>query len=58
MNLQAVDNTLDNLFEVQVPTQVTSQIHQQAPIPDTAPEFVRQVLGKMVKERRKKVAST
>ncbi|MGB5635491.1 MAG: pyruvate:ferredoxin (flavodoxin) oxidoreductase, partial [Waterburya sp.] len=48
MNLQAVDNTLDNLFEVQVPTQVTSQIHQQSPIPDSAPEFVRQVLGKMV----------
>ncbi|MDJ0589424.1 MAG: pyruvate:ferredoxin (flavodoxin) oxidoreductase [Pleurocapsa sp. MO_226.B13] len=48
MNLQAVDNTLDNLYEVRVPTQVTSQIHQQAPIPDTAPEFVRQVLGKMV----------
>ena len=48
MNLQAVDKTLDNLFEVKVPTQVTSQIHQQFPIPDTAPEFVRQVLGKMV----------
>lgn len=48
MNLQAVDNSLDNLFEVSVPTQVTSRIHQQAAIPDTAPEFVRQVLGKMV----------
>ena len=48
MNLQAVDNTLDNLFEVPVPTQVTSQIHQRSPIPNTAPEFVRQVLGKMV----------
>ena len=48
MNLQAVDNTLDNLFEVSVPSQVSSQIHQQEPIPDTAPEFVRQVLGKMV----------
>ena len=48
MNLQAVDNTLDNLFEVKIPTQVTSQIHRQSPIPDTAPEFVRQVLGKMV----------
>ena len=48
MNLQAVDNTLDNLFEVQVPAQVSSQIHQQTPIADTAPEFVRQVLGKMV----------
>ncbi len=48
MNLQAVDNTLDNLFEVIIPTQVTSQVHQKEVIPDTAPEFVRQVLGKMV----------
>ncbi len=48
MNLQAVDNTLAHLLEVSVPTQVTSQIHQQSPIPDSAPEFVRQVLGKMV----------
>ncbi|MGK7952118.1 MAG: pyruvate:ferredoxin (flavodoxin) oxidoreductase [Xenococcaceae cyanobacterium] len=47
MNLQAVDNTLNNLFEVPVPTQVNSQIHQQSPIPNTAPEFVRQVLGKI-----------
>jgi pyruvate-ferredoxin/flavodoxin oxidoreductase len=48
MNLQAVDNTLDNLHQVKVPAQVTSKIQRQEPIPDTAPEFVRQVLGKMI----------
>ena len=48
MNLQAVDNTLDNLYEVKIPTEVSSTLHRLPPIPDTAPEFVRDVLGKMI----------
>ncbi|NET42909.1 pyruvate:ferredoxin (flavodoxin) oxidoreductase [Okeania sp. SIO2B3] len=48
MNLQAVDNTLDNLYEVKIPTEVSSSLHRLPPIPDTAPEFVRDVLGKMI----------
>ncbi len=48
MNLQAVDNTLDNLYEVKIPTEVSSTIHRLPAIPDTAPEFVREVLGKMI----------
>jgi pyruvate-ferredoxin/flavodoxin oxidoreductase len=48
LNLQAVDNTLENLYEVQVPAFVTSTTPRQFPIPDTAPAFVREVLGKMI----------
>ncbi|MGD1712041.1 pyruvate:ferredoxin (flavodoxin) oxidoreductase [Dapis sp. BLCC M172] len=48
MNLQAVDNTLDNLYEVKIPTEVSSALHRLPPVPDTAPEFVREVLGKMI----------
>ncbi|MDY7004005.1 MAG: pyruvate:ferredoxin (flavodoxin) oxidoreductase [Cyanobacteriota bacterium] len=48
MNLQAVDNTLDNLYEVKIPTEVSSTLHRLPPVPDTAPEFVRDVLGKMI----------
>jgi pyruvate-ferredoxin/flavodoxin oxidoreductase len=48
MNLQAVDNTLAHLYEVKVPAEISSQTHRQPAIPDTAPEFVREVLGKMV----------
>ncbi|MGB3511129.1 MAG: pyruvate:ferredoxin (flavodoxin) oxidoreductase [Microcoleaceae cyanobacterium] len=48
MNLQAVDNTLDNLHEVKIPTEVSSTLHRLPPVPDTAPEFVRDVLGKMI----------
>jgi pyruvate-ferredoxin/flavodoxin oxidoreductase len=48
MNLQAVDNTLTNLYEVKVPAEVSSAIHVQAGLPDTAPTFVHDVLGMMV----------
>lgn len=48
MNLQAVDNTLENLYEVTVPTTVTSTQTLQFPIPDRAPAFVHDVLGKML----------
>ncbi len=48
MNLQAVDNTLDNLYEVKIPAEVNSTFYRLPPVPDTAPEFVREVLGKMI----------
>lgn len=49
MNLKAVDRTLENLYEV--PLGISSIGHGQdfqARIPDTAPAFVRDVLGKMI----------
>ncbi|WP_413200718.1 pyruvate:ferredoxin (flavodoxin) oxidoreductase [Nostoc piscinale] len=48
MNLNAVDRTLENLHEVPVPTSVDSHIELRPPVPDTAPAFVREVLGKMI----------
>lgn len=48
MNLNAVDRTLDNLYEVQVPELADSNIEQRLAVPDTAPAFVREVLGKMI----------
>lgn len=48
MNLTAVDNTLENLFEVQVPAAVTSTLEIAPPVPAAAPEFVREVLGAMI----------
>lgn len=54
MNIQAVDQTLDNLHAVNV-QQLASQSQTEAavtdgytPIPDTAPAFVREVLGQMI----------
>jgi pyruvate-ferredoxin/flavodoxin oxidoreductase len=47
-NYAAVDQTLENLYEVKVPTQVTSEITQRPSVSVEAPEFVRNVLGKMI----------
>ncbi len=48
MNLQAVDNTLANLHKVDVPSQTSSTILQQSPVSVNAPEFVQQVLGRII----------
>lgn len=48
MNLNAVSQALDHLHEVRVPQTVDSTIELNSPVPDTAPAFVRQVLGKMI----------
>jgi pyruvate-ferredoxin/flavodoxin oxidoreductase len=48
MNLRAVDNTLENLFEVTVPDIVDSVIEIPPPVSENAPQFVREVLGKMI----------
>ncbi|MEA5604118.1 pyruvate:ferredoxin (flavodoxin) oxidoreductase [Nostoc sp. UHCC 0252] len=58
MNLQAVDNTLDNLHKVDVPQTINnlkskivrlSEAEVQNPtLLDSAPEFVRDVLGKIM----------
>lgn len=51
MNLAAVDSTLENLFEVTIPAEVTSQIGMAAPVAAGAPTFVHNVLGTMIAGR-------
>jgi pyruvate-ferredoxin/flavodoxin oxidoreductase len=51
MNLKAVDRTLENLFEVKVPTKITSSVAFLPPVPAAAPNFVRNVLGEMIARR-------
>ncbi|MBK5106569.1 MAG: pyruvate:ferredoxin (flavodoxin) oxidoreductase [Anaerolineales bacterium] len=50
-NFEAVDQTLANLFEVDVPAKVTSEITLRKPVPDAAPAFVREVLGEIIAGR-------
>jgi pyruvate-ferredoxin/flavodoxin oxidoreductase len=47
-NYAAVDQSLENLYQVEVPGQVTSELTRRAPVPAEAPEFVREVLGKII----------
>ncbi len=47
-NFEAVDQTLANLHEVKVPGTVTSTITRRPHVPENAPEFVKNVLGKII----------
>ena len=48
-NITAVDETLAHLYEVQVPDRVDETAKELTPaVPDTAPAFVHDVLGKMI----------
>ncbi|MBS1810926.1 MAG: pyruvate:ferredoxin (flavodoxin) oxidoreductase [Acidobacteria bacterium] len=50
-NVLAVDQTLSQLFEVKVPSQLTSDLTLPPPVSPQAPPFVRDVLGKMIATR-------
>ena len=47
-NFEAVDRTLENLSEVKVPAGITSKTTRRQSVPNEAPEFVRNVLGKII----------
>ncbi len=50
-NYAAVDQALENLHKVTIPEKATSTSKRRAPIPEEAPEYVRDVLG-MILDRR------
>lgn len=46
-NYDAVDQALSNLHEVKIPEKVTSTQTRRSGMPDTAPEYVKNVLGQI-----------
>lgn len=48
MNFAAVDQTLDNLFEVKVPNNITSKRQLQPAVSANAPTFVHEVTARMI----------
>ena len=44
-NHAAVDHAIEGLHEVQVPATATSTFKRRPPVPDSAPDFVKQVTG-------------
>jgi pyruvate-ferredoxin/flavodoxin oxidoreductase len=48
MNIQAIDRTLAHLHEVQIPAQIAHRAPVPPPVSILAPDFVRNVLGKMI----------
>ena len=47
-NFEAVDQALAHLHLVEVPAEATSALTRRSPVPQEAPEFVRDVLSKMI----------
>lgn len=47
-NFAAVDQSLANLHQVEVPTTANSDLEMRPPVPEEAPEFVKDVLGKII----------
>jgi len=50
-NWNAVDQTLANLHEFEVPDHATSKVEMPPPVSERAPEFVRNVLGEIIAGR-------
>jgi pyruvate-ferredoxin/flavodoxin oxidoreductase len=48
MNYNAVDKTLENLYEIEVPKEITSKKQLQPAVSGNAPEFVNEVTAKMI----------
>ena len=47
-NYDAVDSSLENLYQVKVPEKATSTLTRKPPVPANAPEFVKEVLGAII----------
>ena len=50
-NFAAVDSALENMYKIELPKKVTSDIPMAPPVPEGAPEYVREVLGKIIDRR-------
>ncbi len=48
MNFNAVDKTIENLFEVEVPQKLSSKIQLQPAVAGNAPQFVNEVTAKII----------
>ena len=55
MNNAAVDGALERVYEVEVPDKVTSRIKMRPPVPEDAPDFVKEVTGELIALRGDKL---
>lgn len=47
-NYAAVDNSVENLFEIEVPEKAGSQIEMRPAVPEEAPEYVQKVIAEII----------
>ncbi len=48
MNYEAVDKAAENIHEIEVPATATSNLEMKPPVSDNAPDYVKEVVGKMI----------
>jgi pyruvate-ferredoxin/flavodoxin oxidoreductase len=51
VNMRAVDATLNNLVELKIPVKAEGTLSRIPPVPQQAPEFVRNILGQIMEGR-------
>jgi pyruvate-ferredoxin/flavodoxin oxidoreductase len=49
MNNSAVDQALENMFKVELPTKANSVLKMRPPVPEDSPDFVKNVIGTILK---------
>ncbi|MCX7655994.1 MAG: pyruvate:ferredoxin (flavodoxin) oxidoreductase [Treponemataceae bacterium] len=54
-NIATIDMALEGVQQVNYPKQVTSKTHMLPPVPETAPTFVKEVLGEIIANRGDKL---
>jgi pyruvate-ferredoxin/flavodoxin oxidoreductase len=55
MNNAAVDAALEKIYEVKIPDKVTSKIKMRPPVPEDAPDFVKEVTAELIALRGDKL---
>jgi pyruvate-ferredoxin/flavodoxin oxidoreductase len=55
MNVKAAKLARERIHQVPVPEKATSKIHIRPPVPEGAPEFVKEVTGEMIAQRGERI---
>lgn len=58
MNFSAVDEALKNIEKVDYPQEVTNEIKEITPVPDSAPDFVKEVTATLLKQEGHKIKTS
>jgi pyruvate-ferredoxin/flavodoxin oxidoreductase len=55
MNIKSANLARERIHKVSVPEKATSTIHIRPPVPEDAPEFIREVTGEMIARRGERI---
>jgi pyruvate-ferredoxin/flavodoxin oxidoreductase len=50
-NMKAIEKAKDSIIGIDYPSRVTSSLHMKSPVPEEAPEFVKEVTGMIISQK-------